>query len=241
MSQRIDFEGCNDIGAFVVLTNRYCVVGRSMSRNFYSHFQEHLDIPLVETTINNIKTIGTLCVGNKHGLLVPNTTTDQEFLHLRNLLPDDIRIRRIDERLNALGNLIVCNDSVALVHSDISADNIAVIEETLKVKAFSQHIGGEPLVGTFSAMNNQGMLVHPRTTVEEMNELCRLLSLSVVAGTVNKGSSVIGSGIAVNDWISFVGYKSTAAEIVSIENAFKLGRKEDDTNLKKVCLESMIH
>ena len=43
---------------------------------------------------------------SRHGLLVPNATTDQELQHLRNSLPDTVRIKRIDERLSALGNVI---------------------------------------------------------------------------------------------------------------------------------------
>ena len=57
--------------------------------------------------------------GNKHGLLVPGTTTDQELQHIRNSLPDSVKIQRVEERLSALGNVIVCNDYVALVHPDL--------------------------------------------------------------------------------------------------------------------------
>ena len=57
--------------------------------------------------------------GNKNGLLVPSTTTDQELQYLRNSLPDDVQIRRVEERLSALGNCIAVNDYVALVHPDI--------------------------------------------------------------------------------------------------------------------------
>ena len=42
-----------------------------------------------------------------------------EMLHLRNSLPDEVVVQRIDERLNSLGNCIACNDYVALVHPDI--------------------------------------------------------------------------------------------------------------------------
>ena len=58
-------------------------------------------------------------VGNKNGLLVPSTTTDKELQHIRNSLPDGVHIQRIGERLSALGNVIACNDYVALVHPDI--------------------------------------------------------------------------------------------------------------------------
>jgi len=57
--------------------------------------------------------------GNKHGLLVPNTATDQELQHIRNSLPDEVKIQRVEERFSALGNVIACNDSVALVHPDL--------------------------------------------------------------------------------------------------------------------------
>lgn len=50
---------------------------------------------------------------------MPNNTTDQELQHLRNCLPDSVRIQRVEERLSALGNVIACNDYVALVHTDL--------------------------------------------------------------------------------------------------------------------------
>lgn len=56
---------------------------------------------------------------NRHGLLVPSTTTDQELQHLRNSLPESVKIQRVEERLSALGNTIAVNDYVALVHPDL--------------------------------------------------------------------------------------------------------------------------
>jgi translation initiation factor 6 len=43
----------------------------------------------------------------------------EELQHLRNSLPDRVRVQRIEERLSALGNCIVCNDHVALTHTDL--------------------------------------------------------------------------------------------------------------------------
>jgi hypothetical protein len=76
-------------------------------------------IPVVHTSIAGCRIIGRLTVGNKNGLLVPSTTTDQELQHLRNSLPDAVHVQRVEERLSALGNVIACNDYVALVHPDI--------------------------------------------------------------------------------------------------------------------------
>lgn len=56
---------------------------------------------------------------NKHGILVPNATTDQELQHIRNSLPDSVNVQRVEEKLSALGNVVACNDYVALVHPDL--------------------------------------------------------------------------------------------------------------------------
>jgi translation initiation factor 6 (eIF-6) len=42
-----------------------------------------------------------------------------ELQHLRNSLPDQVVVQRIEERLSALGNGVACNDHVALTHTDL--------------------------------------------------------------------------------------------------------------------------
>lgn len=74
--------------------------------------------------------------GNRHGLLVPNNTTDQELQHMRNSLPDAVRIQRVEERLSALGNVIACNDYVALVHPDLDRVRIIFMLKDLKIVQF---------------------------------------------------------------------------------------------------------
>lgn len=104
-----------------MLTNSYCLVAIGGSENFYSVFESELSdvIPVIHTSIGGTRIIGRLCVGNRHGLLLPSSTTDQELQHLRNSLPESVAIQRVEERLSALGNVIACNDYVALVHPDV--------------------------------------------------------------------------------------------------------------------------
>ena len=51
-----------------------------------------------------------------------------EMMHIRNSLPDEVVVQRIDERLNSLGNCIACNDYVALIHPDI--DKVLYLAKT---------------------------------------------------------------------------------------------------------------
>ena len=216
----LDFERSCEIGAYVRLTNKYIIVGRSAQHHVSDFFRENFDCPIVETTINTIRTVGVQCIGNKNALLLPETCSDQELQHIRNALPAAVKVMRIQERLNCLGNIVLCNDNACLAHPDIDEQNISVMEDALGVPVYRHTIGNEELVGTFAVMNNQGMLVHPNTTEAQMRELSEMLNLRVIAGTVNSGAPAVGSGMVANDWVHITGTKSTSVEIKVAETVF---------------------
>lgn len=87
-------------------------------------------IPVIHTSINGCRIIGRLTAGNKKGLLVPHGTSDVELQHLRDSLPDEVKIQRVEERFSALGNVIACNDYAALVHPELDKVTIVFIHIT---------------------------------------------------------------------------------------------------------------
>lgn len=129
-------------------------------------------------------------------------------------------LQRVEERLSALGNVIACNDHVALVHPDLDRETEEIIADVLKVEVFRQTIASNVLVGSYCALSNQGGMVHPKTSVQDQDELSTLLQVPLVAGTVNRGSDVIGAGLVVNDWCAFTGLETTATEISVMEATF---------------------
>merc|ERR1711879_125801 len=212
------------MGVFARLTNSYCLVALGGSENFYSVFESELSkhIPVVHCSVGGTRIVGRVCVGNRHGLLVPSITTDQELTHLRNHLPDTVKVQKVEERLSALGNCIACNDYVALVHTDLDRETEEVIADALKVDVFQSTIAHNVLVGSFAVITNQGGLVHARTPMQDMEELSQLIEIPLTAGTVNRGSDVVGAGIVANDWVAFCGMDTTATEIGVVESIFKL-------------------
>lgn len=233
MSVRAQFENSNEVGVFSKLTNSYSLVTVGASQNFYSAFESRVGdvLPMCQTTIGGNRIVGRLTAGNRRGLLVPMQTTDQELQHIRNTLPDSVKIQRVEERLSALGNVICCNDYVALVHPDIERETEEIIADVLGVEVFRQTVAGNVLVGSYATITNQGGLVHPQTSIQDQEELSSLLQVPLVAGTINRGSAVIGGGMVANDWLAVVGLDTTAPELHVVESIFSLNNETPDKDM----------
>lgn len=237
---RTQFESSCEVGVFARLTNSYCLTALGGSTNFYSVFEAELSkhIPVVNTSIGGTRIVGRMTVGNRHGLLVPSITNDQELQHLRNNLPEEVKVQKVEERLSALGNCIVCNDYVALVHTDIDRETEEVIADTLKVDVFRATIASNALVGSYCVLTNQGGLVHARTPMQDMEELSQLIQIPLTAGTVNRGSDVVGAGVVANDWVAFCGMDTTATEIGVMESIFKL--QSSSAGIQSALIDSLM-
>ncbi|XP_047128067.1 eukaryotic translation initiation factor 6 [Hydra vulgaris] len=244
MAVRARYENSNEIGVYAKLTNTYCMVGVGASENFYSVFEGELSdvIPVFHASLADTAIVGRLSVGNRHGLIVPNTTTDQELQHIRNSLPSGVKLQRVEERLSALGNVVACNDYVAIVHPDLDRETEEILIDTLNVEVFRQTVADNSLVGSYCSFSNQGGLVHPKTSIENQEELSSLLQIPLVAGTINRGSEVIGGGMVVNDWCAFCGLDTTSTELSVIESIFKLGDSQQSaitSSMRAALIESM--
>ncbi|GJR85484.1 EGF-like domain, peptidase M8, leishmanolysin, frizzled domain protein, partial [Tanacetum coccineum] len=109
--------------------------------------------------------------------------------------------------------------------------------DVLSVEIFRHIIASSVNVGNSCAFSNRGSLVHPPTSIDDLDELPTLLHVPLVAGTLNRGS-----GLVVNDWTAFCGLRKTHCLCVLLCNNYMSGQymcllQNDDGDNGILCLQ----
>ena len=128
MIARTDFEGDSNVGAFGIATDRFVFVSSNMSEKGLDTIERTFNLPLVQTTVATLDAVGLVSVATSNGILVPYTTTDEELAQLKN--GSDVTVDWLDDKMTALGNIIIANDNGALCHPDFDFKSRQKISDT---------------------------------------------------------------------------------------------------------------
>ncbi|MDD2836407.1 MAG: translation initiation factor IF-6 [Methanothrix sp.] len=213
--KRIKIAGSSLIGVFAKCTDKVVLVPQEAGEADKQVLEAGLKVPAVKVLAGVGSVLGSLVAANCNGFVVTHHAGSEELEILR----EHGRVARLPARINAAGNVILANDSAAMVHPELSGKACETIEQTLGVKVERGTIGGLKTVGMAGVATNKGLLVHPRVSDEEVAVLERLFGLPVDVGTVNLGSPLVGSGVLANSYGYFAGVGTSGPELGRIEDA----------------------
>jgi translation initiation factor 6 len=214
---RAAFLGSPYVGVFARATDECVLVRPDLDDDLTASVADELGVPAVETNVGGSATVGSLAAGNSNGIIVSGRVRERERDHIED--EAGVPVGELPGRVNAAGNVVVANDEGAYVHSELTDDAVAAVEETLDVPATRGQLAGVNTVGTAAVATNDGVLCHPKATDTELDAIEDALGVYADVGTVNYGAPLVGSGLLANDNGYVVGEETTGPELGRIEDA----------------------
>ncbi|TFG08286.1 MAG: translation initiation factor IF-6 [Promethearchaeota archaeon] len=210
------------IGVYLVANNLYILYPRLLLKSILSKFKALFDLPLYPLTINNSNLIGVYTASNKHGIIVPNITKEEEIEVLESYLDGGSQIGILKSIDNAFGNLILCNDKGAII-SPLLKEHRKQVEDILDVETVVYEFAGSNLPGSISLANNYGCVVHPLASDEEVEHINSILKVNETdVSTINRGIPYLSAGAIVNDNNGIFGQESTGPELMRLTSVLNL-------------------
>ncbi len=218
-------EGNSYIGVFATCTESLVLLPLQTSDGLAAGLEQALQVKAIKTSIAETSLVGCLAVGNSKGFIFSPYTLDSELQRIEELTRSEgftVKLSRLPYRdpLSAAGNIILTNDTVALVHPQLSAEAIDVITETLEVTVHKGTIGGLKTVGMAAVATNNGVLAHKNATYEELEFLEENFEVPIAIGSVNFGVPLIGAALLANTKGYAAGHETSGAELGRIVDAF---------------------
>jgi translation initiation factor 6 len=206
--ERYNYQGNSNIGFYATVSNQQSIFPPKFDK------KEIFDTEYVETYIARTRLVGLFTAGNSNCLLVPNNITDRERDKLEE---SNVEFREIETRDTALGNLILANDSGAVISENLE-DKKDEIEDALEVPVKVGKIAGTSTVGTAGIANSHGAVIHRDASEEDAELVKDQLDLEDIdIGTVNLGSPFMGSGALSNDSAILVSEDTSGPEVGRID------------------------
>jgi translation initiation factor 6 len=152
MDRFVSISGDPHIGVFTRVFDDIAVVPPDLPHECTVIYEEALQVEIVRTTIQNSPIIGSLLVGNNHGLVITGMATEEEI----ETLSEYRDLMLLEEGMNAAGNIILANDHFAAVHPDLDDEFMDALGDFLKVPVVPLTLGDVKTVGMAAVATKHG-------------------------------------------------------------------------------------
>jgi len=218
--EKLRIFGNPNIGVYIFTNNKVTLVPEGTQPQVKKALSDTLSTEVLEAVIADSRLLGIFIAGNDKAILLPKTARDKEVDRLKEL---GLPVKVVFTSFTALGNIILTNNRVALIHPELSDKEVEVVCRELNVeKCVRRSIVNIPTVGSVAVINDNSGLFHPDVNESELKALEELLKIRVGTGTVNFGVGFIKTGLIANNFGAVVGDLTTGPEIMRVMDAFNL-------------------
>jgi translation initiation factor 6 len=213
-----DVFGSPNIGVYCFANEGIAIVPPGLTQRKIGQFAETLGVHVCNTTIGGSTLVGALVTGNSNALLVPHTIRDYELSRIREFS----RVVIVNSKWTAFGNVVLANDSGALIHPAASEEVVKAVSDELKLQPVRGTLGSLPFVGALGVATNRGAMVSPNTSEEERVAARTALHVDAQLSSTNGGVAFVKSGILANSKGAVVGPLTRGAELMQISRTLGL-------------------
>ncbi len=230
----IDYMGSWNIGAYMVLTNKFCLVGEGFRPQILENIRKVTGVPLLTQRIYEEDLVGCFVAANSYGVILPMQTLEAELISIKKFLGNAYIVEKLELKgthNNAFGNILLLNDRKAVIHMNLYERNKKIverIEDVLDVEVIPFRTNLTEALGSYALVNAHGLVVSPLFNSEEIEELRKIFGIpkeNTIISTINMGNPIVRSGAVANDTALLVGNRTSGIEIARIYNAL-IGRQK---------------
>ncbi len=207
------------VGVFCASSETLAVVPHATQADFPERVSKYLGVEnVIRMSVDGSSTLGSLIRMNSNGAVAAQSMFDDEIKRIA----QHVKVTRIAERHNAMGNNILANDNGAIVHPDFEDSTINLISKALGVPVERGTVAGYSTVGSAAVATNKGLICHPHTSSAEMELMERVLGLKPAICTANYGTGQVGACMIANSKGAMVGERTTPIELGKVEDGLHL-------------------
>ncbi|MBI2185100.1 MAG: translation initiation factor IF-6 [Thaumarchaeota archaeon] len=209
-----------NIGIFLKGSDKFLLTPRGLADSKAGKLSETLKVNVIQTSISGSRLLGPLIAMNTKGIIVSRLAEESEIASIRNAT--DIPVEILEAKYTCIGNLVAVNDSGAVASTVLPADVLKTIHDVFDVPVETMSIASYTQVGSMIVATNQGGVIHPKASEEEVALVNEVLKIEAEPCTVNGGVPFVGSGLVAKSGEAIVGTLTSGPELVILARALKL-------------------
>lgn len=212
---RTNFHGDPNIGLYGFATDKYCLLGLDLPLRIAERIYEILRVNVKIIKISGTEFVGLFTAGNRNGIVLPSIVDKEEIRPLKKIGLD---VTVLKSKETALGNLILCNDSGAIISSRLRKFK-KDISDCLDCETEVGSIAGLNIVGSAAVTSNFGCLCYRSAKESEIKKIEDVLKVKADVGSVG-GSPFVKGGIIVNGTGIIASESATGPELDRMQEVF---------------------